>query len=100
MNSKYLMSQQEKIEYAIDYLQSINLDKSPEALVNNLLTSLEKLDNEYKRICAELDEEEEVADGYHYEEGFNSELYFEGVWFHEVSLAFRKLKSCLKDKDT
>jgi hypothetical protein len=84
-----------------DYLQTAkryldaaiqDLETAPEktALVD-LLRAIRSIDNYYKDWCDEIDEENNDTQGTTYEEGVSMEFYIEADWWHDVSVALRKL---------
>jgi len=70
-----------------------DLRTAPEkADISELLDQVQKLDNYYKEWCDEFDTDDEAELGTTYRDGIWVEFQIEADWWHEISLAFRKLR--------
>jgi len=71
-----------------------DLESAPEkADIVELIDACERVDLYYKeRFCEELDADYEEAEGTTYENGISLEFYIEADWWHDISLALRKLR--------
>ena len=70
------------------------LEKAPEkTAIIDLINACEKIDRHYEEECKAVDEAYDEEEGFHYEHGFNMEYYIESDWWHEISVALRKLKN-------
>jgi len=70
-----------------------DLRTAPEkADISELLDQIQKLDDHYKRWCDEYDKLQGEEIGTTYKHGVCLEYYIEAEWWHDISLAFRKIK--------
>ncbi len=60
--------------------------------ISELLDQVQKLDNHYKKMCEEMDENYEDEIGTTYRDGISIEYQIEAMWWHDISLAFRKFR--------
>jgi len=63
---------------------------SPEVIAE-LIAACRGIDEHYKEMCAEADDRYGDPDGTTYRDGISIEFYIEADWWHDVSLALRKL---------
>jgi len=88
------MSIKDDIEIAQRYLQKVQkgIEDTPnlEAL-NELMEALIPIEMHYRDFCEGCDQDFGDEPGTTYEDGISLEYYIEASWWHEVSLALRKL---------
>jgi len=90
----------ENLEYAKRYIDAAisKLDETPDKdAIADLLIALEGIDEYYKSFCESLDEDQGEEIGTSYEHGVNLEFYIESEWWHDVSIALRKLNEKAKE---
>ena len=75
------------IEAAIE-----TLEENPEIdAISEILDACSRIDAYYREWCKELDDYDCAPKGTNYKDGVNMEFYIEGLWWHDVSRALRKL---------
>lgn len=85
---------QQAIKNAISILENVlhRMDVEPAAgAITDLVEACKVIDDHYKMYCEEFDVDDDVPRGTTYNEGVNIEFYIEADWWHDVSLALRKL---------
>jgi len=88
------------VEYDLQKAQNLivhaikDLEAAPEkSAIVELLDAVEAVDNYYRdRFCAELDDDYGEGKGSTYEHGISLEFYIEADWWHDISVALRKLR--------
>ena len=88
----------DKLKQAIiaigDVLEEIK--STPEKVaISELLTACNQIEEYYKSWCEEMDEARGVPEGTTYKGGVSIEFYIEADWWHEASLALRKIGNAL-----
>jgi len=89
------MTMHEKMRKANFYVAEAleELQKNPEvSAISELLAACEPIEMYYKQWCDEHDDETGDTPGNTYKHGTSLEFYIEADWWHDVSLALRKLK--------
>lgn len=68
------------------------VEQAPELdAITDLISACQKIEYHYQEFCKEMDENFGDEPGTSYEEGVNIEYYIEADWWHDVSVALRKL---------
>ena len=94
-----------KLTVALNYINSAKNDleeaeNANKQLIAELIHACETIDAHYKTFCNELDRYDyDQPEGTTYEEGIRLEYQIEADWWHDVSLALRKLRSLSIDGD-
>lgn len=68
-------------------------------LIDDLVKACEVIDNVYYEMCGVYDIEDGLSQDTTYNEGVSIEFYIEAEWWHEVSIALRKLKELNDDNE-
>ena len=77
----------------------LTVENAKKQALIDLIEACEAIDAHYKEFCDWNDEEDGIKFGTTYEEGMNVEYQIEASWWHDVSLALRKLRSLSIDGD-
>ncbi len=91
----------ENLDYAKRYIDTAitKLETVPDKdTITDLLIALEGIEDLYQQFCVDMDEENGDEPGTAYEHGTDSDFYIEGEWWHDVSVALRKLKEPKDEK--
>lgn len=83
--------------YIANVLDRLETDeKMGETSLADLVEACERVDAYYKQWCRELDEETMEDEGTSYRDGISLEFQIEADWWHDISLALRKLRKDTK----
>jgi len=90
----------EKAQQCLTQVES-DLNNAPEiADIVELLDAVEAVDNYYRdNFCLECDANWGEEPGNTYEDGTSMEFYIEADWWHDISLALRKLRDRKPNED-
>jgi hypothetical protein len=85
------------LQQAENILERIRLRIEADSTVGitaELMETIEKLDQQYKEFCADVDDDDNLDPGTTYNDEFgpNTEFYIEADDWHKISQAFRKIK--------
>ena len=93
-----------KLTVALNYIRSAQNDLNDTENANKqaiaeLIEACESIDANYREFCEWNDDAYGEPIGTTYKEGINIEYQIEADWWHDVSLALRKLRSLSIDGD-